>query len=78
MSGTRLRARYSPAKQYDMISRIAWQMPREQTAYMAQQLVEGLLIKLASNLIDRYAIGDLAVAGGLFSNVKANMLVQGA
>ena len=75
-SGTRLRARYSPAKQYDMISRISWQMPREQTAYMAQQLVEGLLIKLASNLIDRYAIGDLAVAGGLFSNVKANMLVR--
>ena len=48
LTGTQLRARYSPARQYDMISRIAWQMPREQTAYMAQQLVEGLMIKLAS------------------------------
>ncbi len=76
LTGTRLRARYSPAKQYDMIARISWQMPREQTAYMAQQLVEGLVIKLTSNLIDRYAIGDIAVAGGLFSNVKANMLVR--
>jgi carbamoyltransferase len=75
-SGTRLRARYSPAKQYDMISKISWQTPREQTAYMAQQLVEGLVIKLASNLIDRYNIGDIALAGGLFSNVKANMLVR--
>ena len=76
LTGTRLRARYSPATQYDMIRRIAWQMPREQTAYMAQQLVEGLMVKLTSNLIDRYAIGDLAVAGGLFSNVKANMLIR--
>lgn len=75
-SGTRLRARYSPAKQYDMIRRISWQMPREQTAYMAQQLVEGLVIKLTSNLIDRYNVGDIALAGGLFSNVKANMLVR--
>ncbi len=76
LTGTRLKARYSPARQYDMIGRIAWQMPREQTAYMAQQLVEGLVVKLASNLIDRYSLGDLAVAGGLFSNVKANMLVR--
>jgi carbamoyltransferase len=76
LTGTRLKAKYSPSKQYDMISRIAWQMPREQTAYMAQQLVEGTIIKLASNLIDRYNVGDIAVAGGLFSNVKANMLVR--
>ncbi|MDE1865497.1 MAG: hypothetical protein KGH94_02570 [Candidatus Micrarchaeota archaeon] len=76
LTGTRLRARYSPSRQYDMICRTAWQMPREQTAYMAQQLVEGLLIKLTSNLVDRHGIGDLAVAGGLFSNVKANMLVR--
>ncbi len=76
LTGTRLRARYSPSRQYDMISRISWQMPREQTAYMAQQLVEGLIIKLASNLIDRYNVGDIAVSGGIFSNVKANMLVR--
>jgi carbamoyltransferase len=76
LTGTRLRARYSPSKQYDMISKISWQMPREQTAYMAQQLVEGLMIKLSSNLIDRYNVGDLAVAGGIFSNVKANMLIR--
>jgi carbamoyltransferase len=76
ITGTRIRAKYSPSKQYDMISRISWQMPREQTAYMAQQLVEGLIIKLASNLIDRHNLGELAVAGGLFSNVKANMLVR--
>ncbi len=76
LSGTRLRARHSAARQYDILSAIGWQMPREQFAYMAQQLVEMLVEKLISNLIDRYNIQDIAVSGGLFSNIKANMKVR--
>lgn len=77
VSGTRIKARYSPSRQYDMISKIAWQMPREQVAYMAQQLTEAVMMKYVSNMVDRYNIGDLAMAGGLLSNVRANMRIRG-
>ena len=75
--GTTINAKYAPSQQYDMLQRIAWQMPREQFAYMAQQVLENVLIKFASNAMDRYGIGDVAFAGGLFANVKANMRVRG-
>ena len=76
VSGTRINAKYGPVKQFEMLQRIAWQMPREQFAYMAQQLVENVLTKFTSNVIDRYCVGDVAFAGGIFANVKANMMVR--
>ena len=51
-------------------------MPREQFAYMAQQVLENTMVKLISNATDRYSIGDVAFAGGIFANVKANMRVR--
>ena len=75
--GTHLRAAHSPSKQYDALRSIGWRLPREQFGYMAQQLVEGIMVKLVSNHIDRHGMHDIAVAGGLFSNVKMNMLVRG-
>jgi carbamoyltransferase len=77
LTGTHLHARYSPSKQYDMLRSIGWRLPREQFGYMAQQLIEGIMVKLISNYVDRHNIHDIAVAGGLFSNVKMNMLVRG-
>ncbi|MDE1810744.1 MAG: hypothetical protein KGH66_01750 [Candidatus Micrarchaeota archaeon] len=75
--GTTINAKYSPTRQFEMLQRIAWQMPREQFAYMAQQVLENVLIKFASNAMDRYGIGDVSFAGGIFANVKANMRVRG-
>ncbi len=76
VEGTVLRAIHSPVKQFAMLRRAAWQMPREQFAYMAQQVLENTMVKLISNAIDRYSIGDVAFAGGIFANVKANMRVR--
>ncbi len=64
------------SKQFELLQRIAWQMPREQFAYMAQQLVENLLTKFTSNVIDRYNKGDVVFAGGTFANIKANMKIR--
>ncbi len=74
--GTTVQSKYPPAAQYDALSRIAWQMPREQFAYMAQQVLESVLTKFTSNAIDRFGIGDVVFAGGIFANVKANMLIR--
>jgi carbamoyltransferase len=76
VEGTIIKAKYGAAKQYDMLQRISWQMPREQFSYMAQQLLENLVVKFVSNNVDRFNIGNIALAGGLFSNVKANMMLR--
>jgi carbamoyltransferase len=73
---TKIIAKYSPLAQYDMLSRIAWSMPREQFSYMAQQVLEHVLTEFVANAIDEHGTGNIAMAGGLFSNVKANMQVR--
>lgn len=74
--GTSVIAKNNPRKQFSIIKDLGWQMPREQLAYMAQQLLENLVVKLVSNAIDRFGIHDVVFAGGLFSNVKANMKIR--
>ncbi|MDE1850434.1 MAG: hypothetical protein KGH54_01410 [Candidatus Micrarchaeota archaeon] len=76
VDGTDIIAKYGPVSQYNMLSRIAWSMPREQFAYMAQQLTEKVLTEFTGNAIDQFGIGNVAFAGGIFSNVKANMKIK--
>ncbi|MCL4379185.1 MAG: hypothetical protein M1160_02730 [Candidatus Marsarchaeota archaeon] len=75
-TGTIIRARYGPLKQFRMLQRIAWKTPREQFSYFVQQLFENILTKFVSNSVDRFNIHDVAFAGGVFSNIKANMMVR--
>jgi carbamoyltransferase len=76
VSGTDITAKYSPVRQYGMLSRLAWSIPREQFSYMAQQLLEKVMSEFVGNAIEEYGISNVAMAGGLFSNVKANMQVR--
>ncbi len=76
VEGVSIKAKYGPVAQYDLLSRMAWSMPREQFAYMAQQLVEEIVTKFVSNAVDEYGIGAVAFAGGLMSNIKANMRIR--
>jgi carbamoyltransferase len=76
VDGIDIVAKYPPLRQYDMLSRIAWSIPREQFSYMAQQLLEEVMVKFFSNAIDQFGIGNVALAGGTFSNVKANMRIR--
>ena len=59
-----------------MLSRIAWSMPREQFSYMAQQLLEHVMVEFFGNAIEEFGIGSVALSGGIFSNVKANMQIR--
>ncbi|EQD40916.1 Carbamoyltransferase [mine drainage metagenome] len=76
VEGTNITAKYNTVKQFGILQSIAWQMPREQFAYMAQQLLEAAMLKFVGNAIGRYNIGDVVMAGGTFSNVKANMRIR--
>ena len=76
VEGLKIKAKYSPVTQYDLLSRIAWSMPREQFAYMAQQLLENILVKFFSNAIEETGIENVAWSGGVASNIKANMKIR--
>ena len=76
VDGVDIIAKYSHLKQYDLLARMAWAIPREQFSYMAQQLLERTVTEFTDNAIEEYGIRDVAMAGGLFSNVKANMQVR--
>ncbi|MCL5679950.1 MAG: hypothetical protein M1465_01230 [Candidatus Marsarchaeota archaeon] len=76
VEGTVISARYNARKQFAKLQSIGWQLPREQFSYMAQQLLENIVVKFASNVVDRFNINDIVLAGGLFSNIKANMKIR--
>ncbi len=76
VEGTAIKAKYGPVRQYAMLDRILWSMPREQFAYMAQQLIEKIEAELAANAMEKFGIGSVAFAGGIMSNVKANMKIR--
>ena len=76
VEGTIISAKYGARKQFAKLQSIGWQMPREQFSYMAQQLLENIVVKFVSNVVDRFNINDVVLAGGLFSNIKANMKIR--
>ena len=76
VEGTVISAKYNARKQFAKLQSIGWQIPREQFSYMAQQLLENIVVKFVSNVVDRFSIGDVVLAGGLFSNIKANMKIR--
>ncbi len=76
VDGLEMRAKYGALTQYRVLGDIAWSTPREQLAYYVQQLVEQLAAKYFSNAIERYKMGNVAMAGGIFSNVKMNRQIR--
>ncbi|MEM3181476.1 MAG: carbamoyltransferase C-terminal domain-containing protein [Candidatus Micrarchaeaceae archaeon] len=76
VEGINIKAKYSPVRQYSALEGIAWATPREQLAYFAQQLTEHALTELARNALERFGKERIAMAGGIFSNVKANMKIR--
>ena len=76
IQGTDIRAKYGGIEQYRMLDRISWSMPREQFAYMVQQVLEENISRFVGNAADEHDIGNVAMAGGTFANVKVNMRIS--
>ena len=76
VEGARIRSRYSPGRQYQLLRDAAWSMPREQFAFMVQQLTQAAITKFVGNCINRFNMQDISFAGGIFSNIKANMSIR--
>ncbi len=76
VEGLQLRAKYPSLRLYDELARVLWRYPSEQFAYMAQRVLEVRILELVREAIRRTGLPRVALAGGVASNVKVNMLIQ--
>jgi len=68
--------KFGSLRMYDELARILWHYPSEQFAYMAQRTLEVKLCELVRNCIGATGLRRVALAGGVFSNIKVNMQLR--
>ena len=61
---------------YQQLKKVFWHYPFEQFAFLAQRVHEIVTVELIKNVISTLKQRNLAVAGGVFANVKTNMLIR--
>lgn len=76
VDGLEVRCAYSTLRMYDELKRIIWRYPSEQFAYMAQRVLEVKILDLVKNGLSATGFKQVALAGGVFSNIKVNMLIR--
>ena len=58
-----------------MREKLLWRHGREEFAYAVQRHLENQILKIVKQHVEEYRIGNVALAGGIFSNVIVNMLI---
>ena len=76
VEGLNVRCAYGSLRMYSELKKILWRFPSEQFAYMAQRTLEIRLCELVENCIRETGLNSLALAGGVFSNIKVNMQIR--
>jgi len=71
-----IKSNMNTASRYKFLKKILWNTPREEFSFMAQRTLETKAVKLFENAIEHTGIGDVCWAGGVASNIKANMLIK--
>ena len=61
---------------YRELKRVLWQYPSEQFAFMAQRALEKATLTLVENALKTTGEPNIALAGGVFSNIKLNMKIE--
>jgi carbamoyltransferase len=67
----------APGERYQLLLRATLGLRFDGVAGGAQRLLEDLLLRWTRLMSDRYGGARLALGGGVFMNVKANMLIAG-
>jgi carbamoyltransferase len=76
VDGLEVKCAYSTLRMYDELKKILWRYPSEQFAYMAQRALEIKILELVKNSLSATGFNRVALAGGVFSNIKVNMLIR--
>ncbi|HIJ35876.1 MAG TPA: hypothetical protein HPP59_01185 [Deltaproteobacteria bacterium] len=66
---------YRSNRMYKELKKILWQFPSEQFAHMAQRVLEKNALALIKNAVSFTGNRNVALAGGVFSNIKLNMKI---
>jgi carbamoyltransferase len=76
IDGMQVRSLYGSLRMYTELRKLLWKYPSEQFAYMAQRTLEVKVSQLAANCLRINGLRRLALAGGVFSNIKLNMQIR--
>ncbi|MBF0566141.1 MAG: hypothetical protein HQK89_12960, partial [Nitrospirae bacterium] len=76
IDGLNVSAKYGSLQMYEQLKKILWRYPSEQFAFMAQRMLEVKVVALVRNALEATKCDKVALSGGLFSNIKVNMLVD--
>lgn len=76
INGIDVSAKYGALRMYRELKKVMWRYPSEQFAWLAQRMFELRVTELAANVMEATGQRNLAVAGGVFSNIKTNMLIR--
>ncbi len=76
IDGLQVICKYSSLRMYDELKKILWKYPSEQFSYMAQRTLEVRITDLVKNAVAATGLHNVALSGGVFSNIKVNMLIR--
>ena len=76
VNGIKIKSNQSTASRYKMLNKILWNTPREEFSYMAQRTLEKHIVQLFQNAIEKTGLSNVCWAGGVASNIKANMNIK--
>jgi carbamoyltransferase len=76
VDGLDIRCRYNSLRMYTELKKILWKYPSEQFAYMAQRTLEKSICELVKSSLKKTGLEKVAFSGGVFSNIKVNMLIR--
>ena len=68
---------YTSTAMFREMKKILWRYPSEQFASMAQRVLERNVVALVKEALATTGLKKIAVAGGVFSNIKMNMKIAG-
>jgi carbamoyltransferase len=76
VNGLKIQSNQTTASRYKTLNNVLWNTPREEFSYMAQKTLEKNVVQLFQNAIDETGLSDVCWAGGVSSNIKANMKIR--
>jgi carbamoyltransferase len=71
-----VKTKYKSLQMYSELRKILWSTPMEQFAFFAQQTIEYHVLKLVKNAFSHTSCKNIALSGGLFSNIKINREIR--
>jgi carbamoyltransferase len=71
-----IKAACSPLKMFSKLEELAFKLPWEKFAWMAQRTLETKLVEFFKNAIRETKILDVSWAGGVAANIKANQMIR--